>query len=100
MNRWVLGLGATFGLVLFAALISWAGSQGGVRVNDISLFVWCAAGIYCFQWLIFIHAWISQTELFFDLIGSVTFIGLMVVAVWFAGDYDVRSLVIAGAISV
>ena len=30
MNRWVLGLGATFGLVLFAALISWAGSQGGV----------------------------------------------------------------------
>ena len=100
MNRWVLGLGGTFGLVLFAALISWAGSQGGVRVNDISLFVWCAAGIYCFQWLIFIHAWISQTELFFDLIGSVTFIGLMIVAVWFAGDYDVRSLVIAGAIIV
>ena len=36
----------------------------------------------------------------FDLIGSVTFIGLMIVAVWFAGDYDVRSLVIAGAIIV
>ena len=69
MNRWVLGLGATLALVSFAALISWAGSDGGVEVNGVALFVWCAVGIYAFQWLIFIHAWFSQTELFFDLIG-------------------------------
>ena len=81
MNRWVLGLGATFGLVLFAALISWAGSQ--VVSGRISRCFFGVPRIITFGG-IFIHAWISQTELFFDLIGSVTFIGLMIVAVWFA----------------
>ena len=98
MNRWVIGLGATLVLVSFAALISWAGSDGGVEVNGIALFVWCAVGIYAFQWLIFVHAWFSQTELFFDLIGGITFIGLMLVALWFSGTQDLRTLVIAGAI--
>ena len=98
MNRWVIGLGAALALVSFAALISWAGSDGGVVVNGVALFVWCAVGIYAFQWLIFIHAWFSQTELFFDLIGGITFIGLMLVALWFSGTQDLRTLVIAGAI--
>ena len=98
MNRWVIGLGATLVLVSFAALISWAGSDGGVEVNGIALFVWCAVGIYAFQWLIFVHAWFSQTELFFDLIGGITFIGLMLVALWFSGTQDLRTLVIAGVI--
>ncbi len=85
-------------MVGFAGVISWAGSDGGVQLNGVALFVWCAVGIYGFQWLIFIHAWFSQTELFFDLIGGITFIGLMLVALLFSGTQDVRSLVIAVAI--
>ena len=95
MSRWIIGLGVTATLVLFASVVSWAGSDGGIVVEGIPLFVWCAASVYLFQWLIFIHAWLSQTELFFDLIGGITFVALMLAALWFSGAADPRSVLIA-----
>ena len=63
--------------------------SGWCRVNDISLFV--GVPRHLLLSVAYLYRLDDQTELFFDLVGSVTFIGLMVVAVWFAGDYDVRS---------
>ena len=50
------------------------------------------------QWLIFIHAWFAQTEHFFDLTGSLTYIVLVLAACYLSEAFDIRSLVIVGLV--
>ena len=81
-------------ILLVAAAIGWAGSQGGQRVGGVPVFAFC--GILCFvlNWLVFIHAYAAQTERYFDLTGSLTY--LTVVACGVAlGNRDPRSLLLA-----
>jgi hypothetical protein len=57
---------------LVAALIAWAGSQGGFTVSGIPIFALCVALAFVLQWIAFIPAFILQTEKFYDLMGSIT----------------------------
>ena len=81
-------------ILLVAVAIGWAGSQGGQRVGGVPVFAFC--GILCFalNWLVFIHAYAAQTERYFDLTGSLTY--LTVVACGVAlGNRDPRALLLA-----
>jgi steroid 5-alpha reductase family enzyme len=81
-------------ILLVAVAISWAGSQGGQRVGGFPIFAFC--GILCFalNWLVFVHAYAAQTERYFDLTGSFTY--LTVVACGVAlGNRDPRALLLA-----
>ena len=53
---------------------------------------------FAVQWLIFIHAWFAQTEHFFDLTGSLTYIVLVLAACYLSEAFDIRSLVIVGLV--
>ncbi|MHC4710116.1 MAG: DUF1295 domain-containing protein, partial [Planctomycetota bacterium] len=61
-------------ILLVAVAIGWAGSQGGQRVGEVPVFAFC--GILCFvlNWLVFVHAYAAQTERYFDLTGSLTYL--------------------------
>jgi steroid 5-alpha reductase family enzyme len=81
-------------ILLVAVAIAWAGSQGGQRVGGVPVFAFC--GILCFllNWLVFVHAYAAQTERYFDLTGSLTY--LTVVACGLAlGNRDPRALLLA-----
>lgn len=78
-----------------AALIAWAGSQGGVTVEGVPVFALCALLIFALQWLAFIPAYLAQTERFYDLTGSLTYILATVLALVLAGSADPRSLLMA-----
>jgi steroid 5-alpha reductase family enzyme len=81
-------------ILLVAVAIGWAGSQGGQRVGEVPVFAFC--GILCFvlNWLVFVHAYAAQTERYFDLTGSLTY--LTVVACGVAlGNRDPRALLLA-----
>ena len=81
-------------ILLVAVAIGWAGSQGGQRVGGVPVFAFC--GILCFalNWLVFVHAYAAQTERYFDLTGSLTY--LTVVACGVAlGNRDPRALLLA-----
>jgi steroid 5-alpha reductase family enzyme len=86
-------------ILLAAAGIAFAGSQGGYVVLGIPLFALCVALAFIIQWLAFIPAYIQQTEKFFDLTGSITFITVVVVAVALSPTVDGRSLLLLGLIS-
>jgi steroid 5-alpha reductase family enzyme len=86
-------------ILIVAFVIGWAGSQGGQRVGEIPVFAFC--GILCFalNWLVFIHAYAAQTERYFDLTGSLTY--LTVVACGVAlGSRDPRALLLALLVAV
>ena len=71
-----------------------AGSQGGARVLGLPVFA-CSAGLaFLIQWLAFISAYVRQTEKYFDLTGSITFIAVTTIAVLASPVVDGRSLLL------
>ena len=80
--------------VLLGAGLAWAGSQGSVRFAGVPLFALCVALAFLIQWLVFIPAYLKQTEKFFDITGSLTYIVLVLLAGLLSGLADARSYLV------
>lgn len=82
-------------LVLIGCLVALAGSQGGASIAGIPLFALSVGLIFLIQWIAFIPAYLLQTEKFFDLTGSITYISVIMIAVAFGNAVDVRTILLA-----
>lgn len=82
-------------LVAFIALV---GSIGGAWWGALPIMAWAVLLAMLLQWLAFVPAYAFQTERYYDLIGSLTFISVSVFALFVAARFDARSLLLAGAI--
>ena len=85
-------------VVLVGAGIAWAGSQGGATVAGIPVFALCVGLAFLIQWLVFIPAYLLQSEKFFDLTGSITYISVTLIAVLLSPVVDGRSLLLLGLV--
>ena len=81
-------------VILTGLGIAWAGSQGGASVSGIPLFALLVGLAFLIQWLAFIPAYQRQTEKFFDLTGSITYISVTTIAVLLSSKVDGRSILI------
>ncbi|MEM1110384.1 MAG: DUF1295 domain-containing protein [Pseudomonadota bacterium] len=87
------------GLVYLLALgATWAGSDGTITVAGLSVFAWCALLAFSLQWLAFIPAYLKQTEVYYDLTGSLTFISTVMLALLLSQNLDSRSILLASCI--
>jgi steroid 5-alpha reductase family enzyme len=86
-------------ILLLAAGIAFAGSQGGYVVSGIPLFALCVALAFIIQWAAFIPSFVKKTETFFDLTGSITYITVVVIAVLLSPVVDARALLLLAMIS-
>ena len=91
------GVKQTFIVVILAALLALAGSQGGIAYRGVPVFALCAGLAFVLQWLAFVPAYYLQTEKFYDLTGSLTFILLVTLARTLGVGGD-RSLLIAACV--
>jgi steroid 5-alpha reductase family enzyme len=86
---------AQAGIALLAALaVGWAGSQNGHTLYGLPVLMVCIGTAFLIQWLVFLHAWRFQTERFFDLTGSLTYLSVLLLALAF-GNGGPRALLIA-----
>jgi steroid 5-alpha reductase family enzyme len=85
-------------VVLIGAGVAWAGSQGGGRVLGIPIFALAVALTFLIQWLGFIAAYALETEKFYDLTGSVTYISVTILAVLLSPTIDDRSVLLLAAV--
>jgi steroid 5-alpha reductase family enzyme len=81
-------------VILIGAGIALVGSQGGAKAGGIPVFALCVAIAFAIQWLAFIPAYRLQTERFYDLTGSLTYITVTIVAVVLGPTPDTRSYVV------
>lgn len=81
-------------VILAAAGIAWAGSQGGGSVLGVPIFALGVALAFLIQWLAFIPAYVLQTERFYDLTGSITYISVTTSAVLLSPVVDDRSVLL------
>jgi len=81
-------------VILVAAVVAVAGSQGGAMVGGIPVFALCVALAFVIQWVVFVPSYLARNEGFFDLTGSLTYISVMVVAVLLTPGADGRSFLL------
>jgi steroid 5-alpha reductase family enzyme len=86
-------------VILLGLGLAWAGSQGGASVFGMQLFA-CLVGLaFLIQWIVFIPSYMRQSEHFFDLTGSATYITVTVLAVLLSPVVDGRSLLLLALVA-
>ena len=81
-------------LVLIGLLVAWAGSQGGTAIMGVPVFALAVGLAFLIQWLAFIPAYRLQTEKFFDLTGSLTYVSVITLAVFLSAGADGRAILL------
>ena len=79
-------LGGTLAALLVAGVIAAAGTSASADIAGLPAFLLCGVIAFAVQWLVFVHAYRKQTEHFFDLTGSLTYITLALFALSVSGD--------------
>jgi steroid 5-alpha reductase family enzyme len=81
-------------VVLIGAGVAVAGSQGGATAFGVPVFALAVGLAFLIQWLAFIPAYLLQSEGFFDLTGSITYIAVTTLAVLLVQLVDYQSLLL------
>ena len=80
--------------ILIGVLIAIAGSEGSETYNGTSLFIICASVSFVLHWIIFIPSFAFQTEHYFDLTGSISYLSAVALAFYLNPSVDPRDLLI------
>ena len=91
---------ATVIVIVIAAGLAIAGSQGGHRVGGIPVYALGVALAFIIQWLAFIPAWLNRTEKFYDLTGSITYLTVTVITLVLSPGTDARAWLSGGLVTV
>jgi steroid 5-alpha reductase family enzyme len=77
-----------------AAGVAWAASQDVAKLRGIPVVALCAALAFLLQWVAFVPAYVRQTERFYDLTGSVTYMTVTGFAMVASRSTDLRSFIL------
>jgi steroid 5-alpha reductase family enzyme len=80
--------------VLLAAGVAAAGSAGGARAGGLPVFALAVALAFAIQWAAFVPAYLLQSERFYDLTGSLTYLTVTGLAVALTSERDARSFLL------
>ena len=74
-----------------AAAVAYAGADGGARTTaGVSVFALCAALAFAINWIAFVPAYLARSERYYDLVGSLTYVALVVTALTLGGGDPAR----------
>ncbi len=82
------------------AVVGWAGSQNSVHYSGWAVFGLCAFMAFAINWLVFIPSNFAQTEKYYDLTGSLTYLSVIGVAFVLSDSTDLRSQLAALMVAV
>jgi steroid 5-alpha reductase family enzyme len=97
MLRSIIGIAVA---VTLSLLIAIAGSNNSNLYDGMPIFMLCASVGFVLHWLGFIPAYLFQTEHYFDLIGSISYVATVALAFALTPSFGARGLVVATLICV
>jgi steroid 5-alpha reductase family enzyme len=89
-----------FIILLLGSAVALAGSQGGFKVAGLPIYSLGIGLAFIMQWIVFVPSYLNQTEKYFDLTGSVTYITVMITAVLLSPTKDFRSWLLLILVSI
>ena len=87
------------GALVVGALVATAGSVGGIRLGAIPVFAACALLALAINWIAFVPAWLGRTERFYDLVGTLSYLAVVTLAL-VAGSGSATSVLLGALIAV
>jgi len=93
--RSLIGIAVALAL---AAVLTVAGSQQGIRVGAVPAFAVVALIAFAVQWLAFVPAYLCQSERYYDLTGSFTYLSVTGFALAVGGNE--RSVLLAALVGI
>ena len=90
-RRALVGIPLAIGLGVLLAL---AGSHYGARLGSLPLFAIAVLAAFVVQWIAFVPAYLRQTEVFFDLTGSVTYVTVTLGLLALTPERDARAVLL------
>ena len=104
MNPGSSACAASIIAVCIASLAALACAQGGLQSGGLPVLFICLGTTFLLQWLIFIPSFIWQTELYYDLTGSITTLAIIGIAFYFksnlpGSDVDARSVILVALVT-
>ena len=73
---------------------------GGTQVSGMSVLLICAIVAFAINWLVFIPSSIGQTDRFYDLTGSITYLTIIGLGYYLSGPHDLRSTLVAAMVAI
>ena len=80
--------------------ISLAGSDSGSKALGVPVFMLCGALAFTLNWAAFVPANMAQTEKYYDLIGSATYLSVITLAVVLSPEASTRAYLAAAMVAV
>lgn len=84
--------------LLLGTAIATAGSDGGEETGGLPTFTWLVIIAFGINLVVYIPSFLNQTEQYFDLTGSVTYLTVTVIAITTTAELDTRTLLLGAAI--
>ncbi len=85
--------------ILVGAGVAWAGSQG-TTADGVPVFAICCVMAFAVNWIAFVPAYLGRTERFYDLTGSITYLGTVALALALSGATDLRAILLGALVAV
>ncbi|MBW2940084.1 DUF1295 domain-containing protein [Zhongshania aquimaris] len=98
MNSVIRSLFTIIALLILVGGIAMLATSGMPTIYGLALPVWALVLAMIAQWLGFLHAYAFQTERYYDLIGALTNIAVVVFVIALAERADARSYLLAACI--
>ena len=89
---------AVLGIAIASALgllLAWAGGDGGTQVGGWSVFAIATLAAFGINIVVFVPSYLTRTEHYYDLTGSLTYLSVTLLALLITDDLDTRSVIIA-----
>jgi len=100
MSRSTIAVVASIVSVVVAGLVAWLASADSVERAGVPALLWCVIAAFAVNWIVYIHSLVNQTEKYFDLTGSLTYISVTVLALVLGNNNEATSWIMAGLIFV
>ena len=85
--------------ILLAGFVAHATGVGGAMLDHLPVTVVCAIVAFLINWLMFIPAYRAQTEHYYDLTGSFTYLAAISTAVVLSSELDSRAIIVAAMVT-
>ncbi len=87
-------------ILIIGGLLAFAGSDGGVTSGGLPVYSWCVMLAFGIQWVAFVPAYLKQTEKYYDLTGSLTYLSVIALGLGLSGNFTPRALLVSGLMGV